>query len=297
MAIERAMDLFAAEIGMDPAEVRRRNLVPRFLEGYTTGIGTYYDVGDYPEALRRALEPPATTSCGPSRPPAGPRAVPCSSASACRPTSRSPPAGRRSEYGSVELLDDGRIRVRTGATPYGQGHDTAWAMIVADRTGVPMDAIEVVHGDTDLVPVGGLTVGSRSVQLAGAAVADASPKLVDAARQEVGRAARGRGRRRGARPERRRASTWPARRPVGRTGPTLAAPRSPSRWPAVSDFNASIADVPLRRPRRRGRGRHRDGQGRACAATSPSTTPAGSSTRCSPRARSTAASPRASPRR
>ena len=96
VAIERAMDRFAAEIGMDPAELRRRNLVPRFLEGYTTGIGTYYDVGDYPEALRRALEhagyeglraEQAARRAGGRRRADGHRPV--------VPTSRSPPAARR----------------------------------------------------------------------------------------------------------------------------------------------------------------------------------------------------------
>jgi aerobic carbon-monoxide dehydrogenase large subunit len=77
------------------------------------------------------------------------------------------------------------VRVTSGATPFGQGHDTVWAMIVADRTGVPLERVEVVHGDTDRVPEGGLTVGSRSVQLAGAAVADATTKMIDAARQQV----------------------------------------------------------------------------------------------------------------
>jgi carbon-monoxide dehydrogenase large subunit len=90
-----------------------------------------------------------------------------------------------SEYGSVELQPDGRIRVVSGATPFGQGHDTVWSMIVADRLGVAMDEVEIVRGDTDLVPAGGLTVGSRSVQLAGTALADASHKLVEAARQVV----------------------------------------------------------------------------------------------------------------
>jgi carbon-monoxide dehydrogenase large subunit len=70
--------------------------------------------------------------------------------------------------------------VVTGSTPYGQGHVTTWAMLASDRLGVPMDRIEVVHGDTDLVPSGGVTGGSRSVQMAGSAVADASEKLVAA---------------------------------------------------------------------------------------------------------------------
>ncbi|NCG39136.1 MAG: molybdopterin-dependent oxidoreductase, partial [Actinobacteria bacterium] len=86
------------------------------------------------------------------------------------------------EFGSVELGRDGRARVTSGATPAGQGHDTTWSMIVADCTGIPLDMIDVIHGDTDQVPRGGLTVGSRSVQLGGSALAHASTKLVDAAR-------------------------------------------------------------------------------------------------------------------
>ncbi len=78
-----------------------------------------------------------------------------------------------SEFGAVELLDGGRLRVRSGSTPFGQGHDTTWAMVVSERTGVPIDRIEVIHGDTDLVRSGGLTVGSRSVQIGGAAIDDA----------------------------------------------------------------------------------------------------------------------------
>ena len=89
--------------------------------------------------------------------------------------------GGGAEFGSVELLADGRFRVVTGSTPYGQGHVTTWAMLASARLGVPMDRIDVVHGDTDLVPSGGVTGGSRSVQMAGSAVADASEKLVVAA--------------------------------------------------------------------------------------------------------------------
>ena len=70
----------------------------------------------------------------------------------------------------MELLYGGKVVVRTGSSPYGQGHHTAWAMLVADATGIDMANIEVVHGDTDEVPQGEITGGSRSVQLAGAAV-------------------------------------------------------------------------------------------------------------------------------
>jgi aerobic carbon-monoxide dehydrogenase large subunit len=183
VAIERMVDRFAAEIGMDPAEVRRRNFVAPFDDRYTTAVGTVYDVGDYPGALELAL---ATADYG---------------------TLRGEQARRRSagdpvtlgigvatyveitaavkgdqEFGAVEVLDGGRMRVTSGSTPSGQGHDTTWAMIVADRTGVAFEDVEVVHGDTDRVARGGLTVGSRSVQLAGSAVAEASARLVDLAR-------------------------------------------------------------------------------------------------------------------
>jgi carbon-monoxide dehydrogenase large subunit len=85
------------------------------------------------------------------------------------------------EFGSVELRPDGTVLARTGSNPYGQGHHTSWAMLISDRLGIPMDRIEVVHGDTDAVPSGGITGGSRSAQLAGSAIADAAEKLRDLA--------------------------------------------------------------------------------------------------------------------
>jgi carbon-monoxide dehydrogenase large subunit len=185
LAIERAVDFFAAEIGMDPAEVRRRNFIPRFVEPYTTGIGTVYDVGDYEEAMRRVLA--AADYAGLRAAQAEQRAsgttvltgiglaVYVEITSAAAPT----------EYGEVQLLDDGRLRVLTGATPYGQGHVTTWKMIIADHLGVPMEAVDVVHGDTDEVPSGGLTVGSRSVQVAGSSIVIAAGKLADAARERA----------------------------------------------------------------------------------------------------------------
>ena len=93
--------------------------------------------------------------------------------------------GGGEEYGSVELLPDGSARVITGSTPYGQGHQTSWSMLVAERTGIDIDHIEVQYGDTDVVPTGEVTGGSRSLQVAGSAVFDASAKLVDLARQRA----------------------------------------------------------------------------------------------------------------
>jgi aerobic carbon-monoxide dehydrogenase large subunit len=185
LAIERAIDYFAAEIGMDPAEVRRRNFIAKFVEPYTTGIGTVYDVGDYAEAMRRVLDAadyPALRAAQAAQRASGASTLTgIGIATYVEITSAAAPM----EYGAVHLLADGRMRVLTGATPYGQGHVTTWKMIIADRLGVPMDAVDVVHGDTDEVPAGGLTVGSRSVQVAGSSLVVAAAKLADAARQRA----------------------------------------------------------------------------------------------------------------
>jgi carbon-monoxide dehydrogenase large subunit len=185
VAIERMVDRFAAEIGMDPAEVRRINLIPKFLEAYTTGIGTPYDVGDYPESLERALAQAgyAELRAEQQRRREAGDTVQLGIGLATYVEITSGVGG--SEYGAVELQPDGRLVVRSGATPYGQGHVTTWAMIVADRTGVPIEDITVIHGDTDQIRTGGLTVGSRSVQLGGSAIAAASTKLIDQARERA----------------------------------------------------------------------------------------------------------------
>jgi carbon-monoxide dehydrogenase large subunit len=185
VAIERMVDRFAAEIGLDPAEVRRRNLVGRFDEPYTTAVGTVYDVGDYPEALERVLRAARYGELREEqarrRAAGDPHALGIGVATYVEITA----GAGGGEFGSVELLDGGRIRVTSGSTPTGQGHDTTWAMIVADRTGVPIGDVEVVHGDTDRVRTGGLTVGSRSVQIGGTAIAEACATLVERARQRA----------------------------------------------------------------------------------------------------------------
>ncbi|MCP3853199.1 MAG: xanthine dehydrogenase family protein [Actinomycetia bacterium] len=181
-AIERAMDLFAAEIGMDPVDVRRRNLVAAFDDGFTTAIGTLYDSGDYEETLNRALDAVGYAGLRAEqarRREAGDRVqLGIGVAVYVEITA----GANREEYGSIELRGDGSAVVRTGSTPTGQGHETAWAMVVQERTGIPMDRVEVRWGDTDIVPSSQFTGGSRSVQLAGAAVWDASDKLVEQAR-------------------------------------------------------------------------------------------------------------------
>jgi carbon-monoxide dehydrogenase large subunit len=180
--IERAMDLFAAEVGIDPVELRRRNLLRPEDFPYQAPTDVTYDSGDYERALTLALDQAGYEGLRAEqaqRRAHGDRQL-LGIGVAVFVDRTAGVAG--SEYGAVELRPDGRIRVRTGSSPYGQGHHTAWAMIVADRTGVPLERIEVVHGDTDVVPRGGVTGGSRSAQKAGSAVAEAAEALVVAGR-------------------------------------------------------------------------------------------------------------------
>ncbi len=183
-AIERAMDLFAAEIGMDPAEVRRRNLVAPDAFPYTTPVGTTYDSGDYRTALDTALAAAGYDDLRAEqarRRQAGERVQLGIGVSTYVEVTAGPtPSG---EDARVEVRPDGSAVVYTGTSPHGQGHHTAWAMIVADRLGIPLDRIEVIHGDTDLVPRGEGTMGSRSLQLGGVAVHEAAGKVVDRARE------------------------------------------------------------------------------------------------------------------
>ena len=181
VAIERAIDRFAAEIGMDPADVRRRNMVPRFLDGYTTGIGTAYDVGDFPASLERALDAAGYEELRATQQRRRDDGDRCLLGIGIGAYVEITAGGPSTEHATVALQPDGRFRVVTGATPTGQGHDTTWAMVVADQTGAPLAGVDVIHGDTDLVPTGGLTVGSRSVQVAGATLAEATGDLVEQA--------------------------------------------------------------------------------------------------------------------
>jgi aerobic carbon-monoxide dehydrogenase large subunit len=184
-AIERSVDLFAAEIGMDPAEVRRRNvLAPDAFPASTPG-GVVYDSGAYEEALDLLL-----TTAGyddlraeqqARRDGGDVRQLGIGLASYVEVTA----LGGGGEFGTVTAMPDGTVEVRTGATPFGQGHDTTWKMLAADRLGVPMEAVRVFHGDTDEVAEGGITGGSRSVQIAGSSIVSAAGHLVDQARERA----------------------------------------------------------------------------------------------------------------
>ncbi|WP_419947316.1 xanthine dehydrogenase family protein molybdopterin-binding subunit [Candidatus Poriferisodalis sp.] len=181
-AIERAVDVFAAEVGMDPIDVRRKNFLPPEAFPFHTRTGMRYDTGAYEAGMDAALEDADYAALRKEqarrRADGDDKLLGIGVATYVERT-----AGLgRSEYGAVELVEGGRIVGRTGSSPYGQGHHTSWAMLISDRTGVPMDRIDIVHGDTDEVPQGQITGGSRSVQLAGTSIWEASGALVDQAR-------------------------------------------------------------------------------------------------------------------
>ncbi|MEU7057125.1 molybdopterin cofactor-binding domain-containing protein [Streptomyces sp. NPDC046197] len=194
-AIERAMDELAAEVGLDPVEVRRRNWIRHEEFPYTTVAGLTYDSGNYEAATQKALAlfgydelraeqhkraehgdtvrlgigvSTYTEMCGlaPSR--------------VLRDLKYS--AGGW-EAASIRMLPTGKVEVVTGTSPHGQGHVTCWSQIAADVLGVPFEDVEVVHGDTLAAPQGMDTYGSRSLVVGGAAVHRAAEKVVDKARK------------------------------------------------------------------------------------------------------------------
>lgn len=206
-AIERAVDLFAAEVGLDPADVRRRNLVPAFDEPHATPSGATYDCGDFPAALDRVLAAAGYDDLRAEqsrRRAAGDPVALGIGLSTYVEVTTGPRAG--SEFARVEVRRAGtgaghggaaggwadgpagdgdgiEVVVATGASPHGQGLATAFAMLVAEETGVPLDAVTVVHGDTDEVARGIGTFGSRSLQLGGSAVRGAVVEIIDEARR------------------------------------------------------------------------------------------------------------------
>jgi len=188
-AVERAIDLFAAEAGLDPAEVRRKNLLPRFTEPHRTAFGAVYDSGDYAAALEKALAAAGYQDLREEQ--AKRRAagdvVQLGIGLSCYVEITGPGAeeGGPNENATVEVHPDGSATILTGTSPHGQGHATVWATLASDELGIPVDKITVKWGDTDLIPRGGGTGGSRSLQLGGAAVQQASRELLDVARQRA----------------------------------------------------------------------------------------------------------------
>jgi carbon-monoxide dehydrogenase large subunit len=180
--LERAVDLLAGELGMDAAELRRRNLIQPDALPYLTPTKARYDSGDYPAAMERVLEAagyPALRAEQAARRRSGDRRQLGVGLSVYVETTAS---GSDREYGAVAVGPDGRVTVRTGTAPHGQGHETAFARLVASTLGVAPEAVEVLHSDTALLPRGNGTMASRSLQVGGSAVLRAAEQVLDKAR-------------------------------------------------------------------------------------------------------------------
>jgi aerobic carbon-monoxide dehydrogenase large subunit len=176
--IERAIDMVAAELGLDPAEVRRRNFIREF--PHTTVAGATYDSGAYEAALDEALRLSGYESLREEQ--AERRRRKDSSLLGIGIGSYVEVTGWGSEYARLSVADDGSVSVITGSSPQGQGHETAFGQIVADRLGVDFGSVSVRHSDTAIVPRSEGTMGSRTLQVGGSAVLAAADILVERAR-------------------------------------------------------------------------------------------------------------------
>lgn len=179
--LERALDMLAAELGIDPAEIRRRNFIPPEAFPYRTPTGATYDSGNPGQALDVALRAAGYTELRREQAARISRGETWQLGIGIG--SYVEITGWGSEFASVEADDQGTFTVLTGTSPQGQGHETAWAQIVAGTLGVPFDDVMVRHSDTLLVPRGEGTMGSRSLQVGGSAVLRASAALLDKARR------------------------------------------------------------------------------------------------------------------
>ncbi|MFF3362333.1 xanthine dehydrogenase family protein molybdopterin-binding subunit [Streptomyces misionensis] len=194
-AIERIMDELAAELGLDPVEVRRRNWIRHEEFPYTTVAGLTYDSGDYEAATDKALalfgyddlraEQRARNERGdPVRLGIGVSTFTEMCGLAPSRVLRDLRYGAGGwEAASIRMLPTGKVEVVTGTSPHGQGHETCWSQIAADVLGVPFEDVEVLHGDTKSSPQGMDTYGSRSLAVGGEAVHRAATTVVEKARK------------------------------------------------------------------------------------------------------------------
>ena len=193
-AIERLMDDLAAELQMDPIELRRKNWIKHEEFPFTTVAGLEYDSGNYEAATDKALELFGYDELRAEqkrRRESGDRVQlgigvstyteMCGLAPSRVLGSLDYGAGGW-EYAQVRVLPTGNVEVVTGISPHGQGHETSFSQIVADRLGVPFDNVEILHGDTQVAQKGMDTYGSRSLVVGGMAVVAAADKVIEKAK-------------------------------------------------------------------------------------------------------------------
>jgi carbon-monoxide dehydrogenase large subunit len=190
--LERLIDMLADEIGVDPAEVRRRNLIPPFTNGHDVVTGLKYDSGNYQGTLEKALTQIGYDALRKEQ--AAARAkkryigIGISTYVEICGLGPSQVAGAVGFQGGlwesaiVRFHPSGKVNVFIGASPHGQGEETTFAQIVADELGVAVADVKVVHGDTDNTPMGWGTYGSRTTAVGGAALAVAARKIKEKAK-------------------------------------------------------------------------------------------------------------------
>ncbi|NMP23407.1 xanthine dehydrogenase family protein molybdopterin-binding subunit [Sulfobacillus harzensis] len=186
--VERIMDAYAREIGQDPVEVRRKNLIKKEQFPYNNPFGLTYDSGDYHQALDRALgmldygafrkEQEALRQQGKYIGVGFSTYVEMCGLGPSQVAGAVGFQGGLWESAMVRVHPGGKVTVFTGASPHGQGEETTFAQIVADRLGLPMADIEVVHGDTDRIAMGWGTYGSRTTAVGGGALALAADRVI-----------------------------------------------------------------------------------------------------------------------
>ena len=190
--LERMIDILAGELGMDPADVRRRNFIPKFDDGHTVVTTLAYDSGDYPGALEKLLDHTGYADLR-AKQQAGPSngkylGLGLSTYVEICGLGPSQVAGAIGFQGGlwesaiVRFHPTGKVHVFIGASPHGQGEETTFAQIVASEIGVDAGDVKVVHGDTDATPMGWGTYGSRTTAVGGAALALAVRKIRDKAK-------------------------------------------------------------------------------------------------------------------
>ena len=190
--LERLMDMLADELGMDPAEVRRRNFIPKFDDGHEVVTTLNYDSGDYPGALEKLLEHTgyAELRAQQAAGPANGKYLGLGLSSYVEICGLGPSQvagaigfqGGLWESAIVRFHPTGKVHVFIGASPHGQGEETTFAQIVASEIGVDASDVKIFHGDTDATPMGWGTYGSRTTAVGGAALALAVRKIRDKAK-------------------------------------------------------------------------------------------------------------------
>jgi len=180
--VERAMDMLARELKMDPAEIRRKNFIQPHQFPFKTQMGAEYDSGDYEKVLNLALEKAGWAQLKAERDAARAkgRLVGLGLAMYVEVCGMGPSSAMGTggwEYSQVTVERDGRITATTGASPHGQGNETTFAQMLADQFGVPLEHVTILHGDTAVVKQGIGTFGSRSQAVGGVALQMAGTKV------------------------------------------------------------------------------------------------------------------------